>query len=680
MTRTVGWMICAVAGVMLAAQVKDSRAELALQAAIKKETVDGDLKSAIEQYRKVAQSKDRSVAARALVRMGQCYEKLGDAEARKAYERVVREFGDQKEAVAQARQLLAANTGVGESGIIARQLARVGDRSYGHSVTRDGRYLAFTVGGRGIGVHDLSTDEVKTVARPPVPEARLYNALVSPDGNYIAYQRQESPDVNGLYVMGIDGSNPRRLAGGKDLFPSPWDWSPDGKHLLAGFWSKDKGAQVALVALADGSSRIVASRALDGRIAPDGRTIALVKQLPAGGWEFGDVTLASIEGGREVPLMNGRYSQPLWTPDGKRLLVVSDRNGTHELWSVLVVDGGGHPEFVKTDVGRLVAVTPNGDCYFQSQSMARDLYVAEIDPQKGTLSSRPIQITSSPGVNAGAAWSTDGESLAYYAWRGPRESQKLTVVIRSTKSGEERELALKERLSVPSQMPQWFPDSRSLLVHSYDGKLRRLNVQTAELRPLLEGVTITPYIDGTPHQFYRNYVLLAPDGRSIYYLVRDRETRQTRILRRDLEGGPEAEVCRVRTNGISGFAVSPDGSRLMFLHPDPVPGTGPRGSVWMVPANGGEPKEIYRSTSQWLYDPVWTKDGRHLLVMVNFLPGDISVVPIEGGDPKPLGIGFHMKYFLNIHPDGRQIIFADEQWNNHLWVLKNLFPKPKSAR
>src|SRR5690348_9576924 len=107
MKRKVGWMICALAGVMLAAQENDSRADLALQAAIKKETVDGDLKGAIEQYRKIAQGKDRALAARALVRMGQCYEKLGDTEARKAYERVVQEFRDQQEAVRQARNRLA---------------------------------------------------------------------------------------------------------------------------------------------------------------------------------------------------------------------------------------------------------------------------------------------------------------------------------------------------------------------------------------------------------------------------------------------------------------------------------------------------------------------------------------------------------------------------------------------
>lgn len=38
---------------------------------------------------------DRAVVATALVRMAECYQKLGDAESRKIYERVAREFADQ---------------------------------------------------------------------------------------------------------------------------------------------------------------------------------------------------------------------------------------------------------------------------------------------------------------------------------------------------------------------------------------------------------------------------------------------------------------------------------------------------------------------------------------------------------------------------------------------------------
>jgi tetratricopeptide (TPR) repeat protein len=98
-------------------QAKDDRAEVALQAAIKKETIDGDLKGAIEQYQRIAQSTNRAVAAKALLRMGQCHEKLGNAEARTAYQRLVRDFGDQAEIVAQAQVRLAALGGPGSASV-----------------------------------------------------------------------------------------------------------------------------------------------------------------------------------------------------------------------------------------------------------------------------------------------------------------------------------------------------------------------------------------------------------------------------------------------------------------------------------------------------------------------------------------------------------------------------------
>ena len=44
----------------MTAQVQD-KAEASLKAAMDKETLDGDLKGAIEQYKKITQSKDRSI-------------------------------------------------------------------------------------------------------------------------------------------------------------------------------------------------------------------------------------------------------------------------------------------------------------------------------------------------------------------------------------------------------------------------------------------------------------------------------------------------------------------------------------------------------------------------------------------------------------------------------------------
>src|SRR3954447_7306009 len=66
-----------------------------LEAAIHREIVDGDLPAARDAYRAITadSSTPRPVAARALLQLGACQEKLGQRrEAHATYARIVREF------------------------------------------------------------------------------------------------------------------------------------------------------------------------------------------------------------------------------------------------------------------------------------------------------------------------------------------------------------------------------------------------------------------------------------------------------------------------------------------------------------------------------------------------------------------------------------------------------------
>ena len=101
--RQAAWVAVAAlltAVALAAAPQQNASAERQLEAAIHREQVLGDVKGAIEQYKTLAQSGNRSVAAQALIHLGHCYEKLGEAQAkqaRAAYERVVRDYADQAE-------------------------------------------------------------------------------------------------------------------------------------------------------------------------------------------------------------------------------------------------------------------------------------------------------------------------------------------------------------------------------------------------------------------------------------------------------------------------------------------------------------------------------------------------------------------------------------------------------
>jgi tetratricopeptide (TPR) repeat protein len=86
-------------------------ADVQLEAAIHKEIVMGDLAGAMEIYRGILAdgAAPRPVAAKALLQMGQCLEKLGQSEEAYAkYQRLVSEYSDQSTELTQARVRLAA--------------------------------------------------------------------------------------------------------------------------------------------------------------------------------------------------------------------------------------------------------------------------------------------------------------------------------------------------------------------------------------------------------------------------------------------------------------------------------------------------------------------------------------------------------------------------------------------
>ena len=98
--------VAVIAGLSPVITSQTSSGHATFQQALAKERVDGNLQEAIKLYERVVTefASDRALAAKALVQVGLCYEKLGRDEAVKAYERLVRDFADQEGAVAHARE------------------------------------------------------------------------------------------------------------------------------------------------------------------------------------------------------------------------------------------------------------------------------------------------------------------------------------------------------------------------------------------------------------------------------------------------------------------------------------------------------------------------------------------------------------------------------------------------
>ena len=175
--------------------------------------------------------------------------------------------------------------------------------------------------------------------------------------------------------------------------------------------------------------------------------------------------------------------------------------------------------------------------------------------------------------------------------------------------------------------------------------------------------------------------MLSPDGGAVYYLALNEKADRTRVLVRNLDGSGEQELFRAPRVGIP--TVSPDHSRLPLL------ATSERGgwALFTVPTAGGQAKELYRHQDTFLMryrQPVWSKDGKHIFYAAEppkgNRNGDIWSFTVDGGGSHPVEIGLNELADLDLYPDGKQLVFANHDFRDEIWVLKNLVNGLRASR
>ena len=355
-----------------------ARPDVALRAAMETETVKGDLKGAIEQYKTIAQSADRATAATALIRMADCYLKLGDAQARTIYERLVREFADQKEAVSIARARLggasAAPMAKGD-----RSLWRGGDVDLFGTVSPDGRFLTYT--DWALTNNIMLRDLVAGTSRPLTGNTTYGQygypgwSAISRDGNQFVFvwTPPQSPDE--LRVASFNGTGVppsrrlRQFEQGESV--RPFDWSPDGKWIAVLVERTGRSSLIGLVSVVDGTLRPLKSvdwRGVNKMVfSADGRFIAYDSAVTEPRPEA-QILVMAVDGSREHVVIDDPSENRVmgWAADG-HLVFASNRSGALSLWVVRVEDGRamGAPRLVKENIGWSwsLGMTPSGTLY-----------------------------------------------------------------------------------------------------------------------------------------------------------------------------------------------------------------------------------------------------------------------------------------------------------------------------
>jgi len=441
------------------------------------------------------------------------------------------------------------------------------------------RYQVAPLYAESVGDAIIQVMSVLGGAATTIANAGVVGHTWSPDGKKIAYASGGE-----IYVAELNGTTRSRIA--EAYQPHSLSWSPDGK------W----------IAYASGN--------------PEYLFRMLGNQAPAA------VEIVSAGGGmpRRLTDNTSLNMSPVWTPDSRSLLFVSDRGGTRDVFELKLSGSGepvGAPRRLTTGVnalsvelskdGRHLAypmflskntlwsiAIPETSASAVSIAGARPL-TSEVELIEGVSASKDglwLAFDSNRGGNqdiyrmprAGGkvqqlttdsrddflpAWSPDGQSIAFYSFRtGNRD-----IFVMSADGKDVQQLT-----NDPAQerYPSWSPDGQSLIFDSDKGGRPQLFIVSKE------GATW-----GLPRQFTTDGGVLAkwsPDGQYIAYL-----SGGIRIARPS-GGATQLIVARQQSFAPEYLAWSSDGQTLLFKARD----ENNRAGFWSVPVHGGPLRHLVR--------------------------------------------------------------------------------------
>jgi len=702
--------LAAILALALAGTAQQSAEEL-FKAGLYQEEVGGDLQKAIGVYQDLLKRfpASRQAAAKAQLHIGLCYEKLGTAEAEKAFQKVVDNYPEQSDAVREAREKLSLLIGsralvkTGPAGISLRQVWSGPGVDVMGAVSPDGRYLSFVDWSTGdLAIRELGTGTNRRLTdKGSWAQSREFALFSkwSPDSRQIVYQWYAKDEIFELRVIDIHEAVPRVLYRvlKKMEYVQAFDWSPDGKYILAGFfrtsapsppYSVEQITQLGLISVADGSERALKTfsgqhsinrKAWGFAFSPDGRYIAYDAEMGNELDEQRDIFLLSTDGGTETPLIDHPALDSVidWAPGGEGLLFYSNRTGTQDVWFIRINEGRplGSPELVKSGVGLIwpMGITSREALFYGLQGSGTDVYEVGIEPRTGRISSPAKKaVLFYEGHNAYPDYSPDGKMLAYiYTLNIPIIGSQQILRILSLETGRVREL----KLDLGGfGYPQWAPDGRAVSVEGTgkDGRkgIYRVDVQTSDVTPI---ALIEKGMEIYSHRW-------STDGQVLFFSTGDRTGKTGSIFAHNLETGQEVRIPGSPSDA-QFFDISPDGKWLALAN------RGNKFVIRIMPTAGGELREIcsFEQEGSPTMTPAWSADGRYVYFcrpQAQFSEAlwVLYRVSADGGEAQKIDLTMARFRHFSVHPDGRRIAFSSMGANpaqSQIWVMENFLPPGK---
>ena len=662
-----------------------------------KEEGEGKLPEAIEIFNSIVEDSnaDEALQAKALLHVGLCYEKLGKQEATKAYQKLVNNFPGQKNEVAIARERLSRLILVETTPQIMtdKKIWEDTDIDDSGEISPDGKFIAYCDWKTGnLAIYEIETGFKKYLSDLNPGQGSNFNHFAfsprwSADSRYIYYSVFVNPNLWEARLSDLSGRNIKTLCKveGKEIWLELNDVAKKGNFVLTTIQSGNNKTQIAIISANNGKIQILKEFPFTGYVEHLNFTSnesAIIYDYPSDLESANrDINILSIDEKIDKPLIQHSANDFIlgFYPESGNLLFASNRSGNLGFWSVKLDNDkiAGIPKFIKTSEHEYLkglGFTKTGAfvyCHFPSKT---DVYETEISPEEFKVVEPPYEkVGYFVSSNSTPDYSPDGKYLAFVSRRFPYKELSSNcptgniLCIKSLKDDNVREI----RPDISNfGFLQWTQDSRFIIAVNWgaDQKmgLYKIDVTNGNISLVMKGDFNTIH----NHQ-------VCPNGNLIVVKSSNNEG-QLNLVEYSLVTGNERVLYSASWKELYNISCSPDGNWIAFIGKDKIR------TVRVIPSKGGKVRDIYTfeqgdnrgvlfcwsANSKGIYLPMLNEPKKDLI-------WDIWRIPIDGSNPKKLGLNLTFLWQLRVHPDGKHLIFSNEGTSYkkpEVWMMENFLP------
>ena len=530
------------------------------------------------------------------------------------------------------------------------------------ALSPDGKLVAYsriTPAESRLVVQQLAGGEPVTVARWPGPVAAM--PAWSPDGARLTYR---SP--RGIEVVPALGGVPRLLVNVAADFRPGWGaWAPSGEAIA--YTSADT---LYVRELAPDTTRVLglSSQAHSPAWSPDGRWVAFVsgnvQYPPMGNLAPSSIWVMPAAGGTPIRVTEDRplHTSPVWLPDSRSLLYVSDQDGGRDVYFVRLSRSGA-PEGAATRVTtglhpHTISLSADGNTLvYGLYTESANVFVVGLEPGRSVSLRDARQVTSGSQVIESFAVSPNRRWLVFDSnrngnqdiWRMPLDGSSPPAPI---STGAEDEF-----------QPSFSPDGERIVFHAVQSGSRR---DLYEI-PLAGGKRARIEVPTANNLAPR----ISPDGRSLLYTVwGDQGDNTVRAVRRPAgDSGWErlTRVFSVPSITPGGADWSPDGLWFCWVE---------GGRLYRAEADGGNRQVIAEIGKELApFYTRWSGDGKTIYYSAVRNDGTylINAVPAKGGPIREVAHSEgptyqNFRFVFNVVGDMLYLTLADRQ--SDVWMAE----------